>query len=113
MIKRFLFSVLIVGLSHNAFSYNTQLGNLDGYLPYSNGTKEIFFFKLDSTSASGCNGTNRYAIDSDHKNFKSVVSAVMASFHSKTPIRVRYEETCNTFSNAFDSSYICIGDIPC
>lgn len=94
-------------------AYPTQQGNLKGYLPYAEAEREVFFFNLDTTTVRGCNTSNRYAIDSNHKNFKSVVSAVMAAFHSKTPVRVYFEEKCDTYSNSFDSRYICIGDIPC
>ena len=97
----------------NAYAYPLDSGLIKGYLPYANGTKEIFFFKLEGTAVSGCNTTRRYAINSDSKNFKSVVSAVMASFHSKQSVKVHFSEACNAYSNAFDANYICVGDIPC
>lgn len=94
-------------------AYQTQHGKIKGYLPYAEPEREVFFFNLDTTVKKGCNTTNRYAIDSSHKNFKSVVSAVMSAFHSNTPIRAYFVESCDIYPNSFDSAYVCVGDIPC
>ena len=96
-----------------ANAYPLQKGMISGYLPYAEGEREVFFFSLKPLAGGGCNNTNRFAIDSNSKNFNSVVSAVMASFHSKQEVTIQYTAKCDTYSNSWDAHYICVGDIPC
>lgn len=112
-IHKIVFLITVVFSTSHAQAYDLEGGFIKGYLPYAQGGREIFFFNVDSTVASGCNVTNRYAIDNTKDNFKSVVSAVMAAYHSKTAIKVRVIKECNVFPNAFDANYICVGDVPC
>ena len=90
-----------------------QTGEIIGYLPYSQAGKEIIFFKLQGNVSAGCNITGRFAMDDSSLRYKTTVSAVIAAFHSKTPIMVDYSSSCNTWGNAADVNFICIGNINC
>jgi hypothetical protein len=88
-------------------------GKVTGYIPYANGNTQIFLFSVDSNLSGGCNTTARYTITSASAQFKSVQAAVMAAFHSQTPVMVYYSSTCNGWGNSWDLNSVCIGTIPC
>jgi hypothetical protein len=91
----------------------TQIAEIQGFLPYSRDGKEVLIFKLDNNVQEGCNDSARFAIDETSPRYKTTVSAVLAAFHSKTPITVAYLPTCNTWYNAADVNYICVGNADC
>jgi hypothetical protein len=90
-----------------------QSGSVVGYIPYSNGDKEILIFKLEGNVSGGCNVTARFAIDNTSLRYKTTVSALIAAFHSKAPIAVDYLSSCNSWGNAADVNFIWIGNINC
>ncbi len=92
----------------------TQSGKITGYVPYSNGQKEVLLVKLENIDEveRGCNTTARFAMDSDSPKFKATQAAVIAAFHSQTEVKVKYSETC-TYAASWDISFICVGNINC
>jgi len=90
-----------------------QTGRITGYIPYSDGDRQVFIISLDTGQVDGCNVTARYAIDSGSPRFKNTMAAAMMAFHSQTPVTVSYNTTCAAWSNSHDLSYVCVGALPC
>jgi hypothetical protein len=109
--KKILFSILC--LCATQASAQSQTSSITGYLPYQANGKQIFLFQLQGNVAGACNTTGRFAIDSSSLHFKSVQAAIMAAFHSQSTVTVAYAQTCNTWGNAWDISYVCVGNLPC
>lgn len=99
-------------ISTSAFA-NFHSGEISGYIPYSQDSRKILIFKVTGMKGQGCNTTSRFAIDSNSLKYDATVSAIMAAFHSKTPVRVRYYDTCKAWGNSADVSHLCVGDISC
>jgi len=97
----------------NAENYQSQSAKITGFVPYDFQGKELFFVQIEGNVAGGCNTTGRFVIDSSQPRFKSVRAAIMASFYAQLPIVVAYANTCNTYPNSWDLSYVCVGSIPC
>jgi hypothetical protein len=110
--KHTAITILLLAISSNIFAAK-QSGTITGFIPYSTGTKEILIFKLKDNISGGCNTTGRFAIDSTSVRYKATLSAVIASYHAQTPIKVEYKQTCNSWGNSADISFICVGDISC
>lgn len=106
------FILLIMTFTLPVFAAS-QVGEITGYIPYSSGSKTIMIFKLKNNVVNGCNTTGRFAIASTSPRFKATEAAVLAAFHSKTPVRVAYLNSCNAWGNSADVNYICVGDINC
>ena len=117
--KMKLSSLLLVALALVVIAGNSEAGRLtgkvEGYLPYSSGTKEILIFKITNNDSliTGCNATGRFAIDDSSTRYKTTVAAVISSYHAKTPLTVDFSYTCNMWVNSFDVNYLCVGDINC
>ncbi|NOI94298.1 hypothetical protein F0232_04810 [Vibrio sp. T3Y01] len=109
--KSFIALTLVIA----AFSTSaaSQHGKVIGYIPYSVGDKEVIIFKIENNVSKGCNVTGRFAMDSSSLRYKATLSSIMSAYHSKTPIRVNYLETCNSWGNTADANFVCIGDINC
>ena len=90
-----------------------QTGVVQGYVPYSDGDREILIFKITNNVSEGCNATGRFAIDNTSLRYKSTLSAIIAAFHSKEEISVEYLSSCNAWVNSADVNFICVGDINC
>ena len=54
-----------------------------------------------------------FAIDSKTPKFEGTVAAVMAAYHSKSPVSIEYLSSCNAWGNAADIAFMCVGDINC
>jgi hypothetical protein len=91
----------------------TQQSTISGFIPYSSGDKRILIFKLDGNVTGGCNTTGRFAIDDTSPRYEATLSAVLASYHAQTKVRVNYFPTCNAWGNSADINFICVGDINC
>ncbi len=106
---------ILLGMALLSFSVSAayQSGNISGYIPYSNGHKEIIIFKLNNNVAEGCNTTGRFAMDSNSPRYKATLSAIIAAFHSQTKVRVKYTPTCDSWGNSADAELICVGNIDC
>jgi hypothetical protein len=105
-------SLLLAAGSACAQSYS-QAGTLNGYIPFDDGVKQILIFQLAGNAQGGCNTTARFAIDSNAPKFKGTMAAVMAAYHTQTPVTVVYTQTCNSWTNAWDVGHICVGQLPC
>jgi hypothetical protein len=91
-----------------------QNGEISGLVAYESGGKKMLFFKIVGAAPAACNTTARFVIDSASKiNFDLMSSTILSAYHSKTPVQVEYNQTCNTWGNSFDARYICVGDIAC
>lgn len=90
-----------------------QNGEITGVIPFESGNKKLFFIQLKDNVSGGCNGTGRFVLESSKLSYSETVSAIMAAYFSKTPVQVEYTKTCNAWGNAYDISWICIGNIPC
>lgn len=97
----------------NAQNFQSDSVKVTGFVPYDFQGKELFFVQIEGNASGGCNITSRFVIDSTQPRFKSVRAAIMASFYAQVPIRVAYAQTCNTYPNAWDLLYVCVGPIPC
>jgi hypothetical protein len=111
MIRLVALIVAIASLSQAHATYTT--GQITGYGPGTANGKYLVVFKLVGQATSGCNTTARFAINSDSLHFQGALSAIVAAFHSQTPVTVSYEATCNKLDNAFDVNFVCVGDINC
>ncbi|MGF1708952.1 hypothetical protein [Enterovibrio baiacu] len=110
---KFLILPLTLAVMSFQASAAWKTGEITGYIPYSEGLKEIIIFKLNENPIGGCNTTGRFAMDSNSPRYKASVTAIISAFHSKTPVRVNYLSTCNSWVNSADASFICIGSINC
>lgn len=110
--KKFLVLMCFIFCSlANAQTFQTA--KITGFIPSDFQGKELVLVQLEGNVSGGCNTTARFAIDSSQLKFKSVRVAIMAAFLSQTSIVVAYTPTCNTFPNAWDLTYVCVGSIPC
>jgi hypothetical protein len=105
--------VLLSGILSFGVYAERQNAEITGLVPYESGGKKILIFKLKGNIAGGCNTTARFAIDDSKLNFDLMSSTILSSFHSKTPVQVEYNTTCNSWGNAYDARFICLGDINC
>lgn len=66
-------------------AYSIDTGKIKGCIPYARGGVEYLFIQLDYTRADrlDCNSTNRYVITSKSDNYRSTLSAVMATFDTE------------------------------
>ena len=105
-----LFSLLISSVAFGGVG----TGKVTGIIPYSSGTDEMFFIKLENISSTpACNGTSRFTMKSTHPAYKGTYSAVLAALMSGMTVRATGKGTCNNFSNSEDLMYICLGVTPC
>lgn len=109
MIKHAIFLLLI---SCNV-SAEFQTGVINGYIPYSSEGQEKFIIQLKNNVSGGGNTTSRFAIAESAANYDKIAAALMAAFHSKTPVTVSYQKTCNAWGNSYDFDFVCVGSIPC
>ena len=109
--KKILF-VLLVFVATNVFGV-TQRGKIVGYVPYHNGTVKNFALKIENNIVEGCNVSGRFYFDETTLAYSEMVSSIIAAYHSQTPVTVYYNKTCNTWGNAYDVKYVCVGDINC
>lgn len=92
---------------------DSQSGKVIGFLPYTNSGKEVLLLKVQGNNSGGCNSSGRYAIDNTSPHFKMTYAAILAAFHSQTDVFVAYSQSCNSWSNAWDVTYVCSGGINC
>ena len=108
------FVLLALAVFATTADAGAQSGKVAGFVPYKNSSGgEMIIFKLEGNVGSGCNVSQRFAIDASSQHFKGTQAAILAAFHAKTELRVVYNETCNVFGNAWDVSYVCAGAINC
>lgn len=102
-------------LSIPFFSFaGTGTGKVIGYIPFSSGSEEVFFIKVENLSNSpDCNNSSRFTMKSSDPKFKATQAAVLAALMSGMEVRATGLGTCNHFSNSEDLQYICLGNIPC
>lgn len=112
LMKRLLLAVLLL-FSGFAYGQQQQAAKIKGYIPYEAGGKELLILQLEGNVTGGCNTTGRFAIDSAQLKFKATRAAIMAAFHSQTPITVFYYQTCNSYGNSWDIAWVCVGNLPC
>lgn len=107
--------IMLVSLCLHAFSAHadSQLAKVVGFLPYTAAGKEVLLFKLQANNYGGCNASGRYAIDSSSPHFKATYAAILSSFHAQNDVFVAYSQSCNSWSNAWDVAYVCVGSINC
>lgn len=92
----------------------SETGKIIGYIPYTLGSEEMFFIKLDKNdNAEQCNTYGRFTMTSSNPRFKSTQAAVLAAFMAKTEVTVRGLGSCNNSQGSEDMNYICLGVIPC
>jgi len=108
--KKRLLATLLVG---SAVFAETQVGTITGFIPYSSEDEKVLIFKLEGNVEGGCNTTGRFAIGDSSPRYEATLSAVLASYHAQTKVRVRYLPTCEYWANSSDISYICVGNINC
>jgi hypothetical protein len=111
---RVLFCVAALLGSINALA-STGSGKIIGVVPYSVGSEEILFIKVESTSSDtpACNTTHRYAIKNSSAHFNFTQSVALAAFMSGTPVLVRGKNTCDVYDNSESFTHLCIGSTPC
>ena len=88
-------------------------GKIAGFGAGTYNGRETFVFRLEGTASGGCNSTGRYALDSLAPNYKTTVASIIAAYHAQADVFVNYSQSCNTFPNAWDANYICVGTISC
>jgi hypothetical protein len=102
-------------LGLNAAFAGTGEGKITGVIPYTKSTNEkLFFISVESKKDSpSCNVTNRFVLSSNDPSFDTTVSAVLAAYHAKTPVKVTGVDNCDAWSNSEGVRYICFGNIAC
>ena len=114
MKKIFLILLVIIFAPLNAFSFTElQTGKVIGYFPHQAGGNKVFFLKIENNVVGTCNTSGRFALSSTHVNYDAFVATIMTAYHSKEIVKIKYNETCNTFSNSYDLYLVCVGDISC
>ena len=114
MLNKIILSILLTCLIEPAMAeLQSHPGKVTGYIASELQGNKLFYFKLENTPSSSCNTTQRFAIDGSRPMYESAYSAVLASFHSQTSVRVYYDGSCDTAGNALDILWICVGDIAC
>jgi hypothetical protein len=95
----------------------TAHGRVLGFMPFSSGTTEMFFIKMEiiqnAPQTPACNTTERFTMTSTNTRYKQTFAAILSAYHAESPVRVYGAGTCNNWSNAEDIAYICVGDISC
>jgi hypothetical protein len=110
--KRILLSLFFL-LCTSANAAVFQTGKIVGYIPSDISGKEVFLLQIEGNVTGGCNVTGRFAIDSTQLKFKATRAAIIVAFHTQTALTVAYEQTCNSYPNAWDISWVCVGPLPC
>ena len=90
-----------------------QSGKITGYVNFVSGGREIILIKLENNSAGTCNTTGRYAIDDTSKQFKFFQSMVLSAYATKETININFNQSCNSWGNAWDINFACVGSINC
>jgi hypothetical protein len=81
----------------------TGRGALLGALPYTCPGGECFFVQATSnTGLAACNTSGRFVMSASDPKYKTTVAALLAAYHSQTPVTLYGAGTCNTWSNAED-----------
>lgn len=107
------FLFLLVAVSPFAFSAAAQ-DRVLGLLPFSSGTNEMFFAKMETLQTTpACNTSGRFTMVSTNARYKQTFAALLAAYHAGTYVRVYGTGTCNNWSNSEDIAYVCFGDIQC
>ena len=89
---------------------DTFTGRITGY---TSATTPMLFVRLENGPLGGCNTTGRFVMDGNTPKYKATLAAVMAAFHTQTPIKVHYTTTCNTWRYDWDLQFARVGDIQC
>ena len=112
--KKVIFTVLLSFLVQSAMAeLQSHSGKVTGYIASESAGNKLFYFKLENNPSGGCNTTSRFAIDGNRDSYESVNSAILASYHSQSDVRVYYTGSCDSAPNALDVLWVCVGDIPC
>lgn len=105
---------LVLSLFSIASFGGTATGKVVGFIPYSSGSEEMFFIKVENISAPvSCNTTSRFTMKSSNPRFKSTQATVLAALMAGTQVTANGLGSCNSWSNSEDLDYICLGAIPC
>lgn len=108
-----MFSVWLLLAGNVSAATTAVIGRVEGYIPYSTGSTEVFFVSVSNAPAVGCNVTARFTIMSNNPKYKTTVAGLIAAYHAKTPVLIYAQDTCSNFSNAADISHVCFGNIAC
>ena len=105
----------VLGLSMfcGAASADYQSGVITGYLTHKSASTPVLIVKVDTGTATGCNTTSRFAMAADDPRYQGTLAAVIAAYHTQATVKVAFTQTCTAWSNSFDMTYMCVGDIPC
>lgn len=109
---KYILAITLILVAPSLFA-NWQSGQITGLVAYESSGKKIMLFKLDTSVTDGCNTTARFAFDDSKVNYDLMSSSILSAYHAKTPVKVRYEGTCNAWGNSYDARFICLGDINC
>ncbi len=89
-------------------------GKVTGLIPYTHGTDEMFFVKIENISGTpACNVSSRFTMTSAYPAYKGTYSAILAALMSGMEVKATGHGTCNNSSNSEDLRYICLGETPC
>lgn len=99
----------------NSVLAGTGTGKITGIIPYTkSATEKLFFIAVESkTNSPDCNTTNRFVLSSKDQSYSEMVSAMMAAYHAKTPVKVTGKDNCDDWGNSEGIRYVCFGNIPC
>lgn len=91
----------------------TLTGVVTGYVSPSNANGPAVIFKMNTSTVEGCNSTGRFAMSSQDVRYKANLTAIMAAYHSQSPVTATYNTTCTTWGNSYDLTYVCVGTVGC
>jgi len=106
--RRILLALLMFASSAQA---DYQSGVITGYLTHRSGSTAILIVKVDSGTTAGCNTTGRLAMASTDARYNATFAAVVAAHSMQASVKVAYDTTCDNWSNSYDLSFVCVGDI--
>jgi len=109
-----LILLLTFSFSSNTFAFTElQTGKITGYSPYHWQGNQVIIFRIENNASSACNTTGRFAISGTHVNYEGFVATILAAYHSKETVTVRYNANCNMFPNSYDLYALCVGTMVC
>lgn len=110
--RSIVFAALLV-LASAAVAQQSGAVKVTGYVPYESGANKVLIFQIQGMPSGGCNTTGRLAISSANPKFNGTQAAIMAAYHTQSDVQVSYSQVCNSFYNAWDANFVCVGNMPC
>lgn len=113
--RTFFLTALLMVFSSSVLA-GSGSGKIIGIIPYSSGSEEYLFIKVENTSpdSPSCNQTQRFVMSSvNNPKFKATQSVALAAMMAGTRVVVKGNGTCDAYDNSETFIYMCVGEIAC